>query len=285
LANSVDVTGEHYIASHIAFGGADRSAQAQYEIDMTTTATLESLIDRSRFEHLATSVLRRAEPRYSAVIHTRVNAQGETIVAPIDGLHLIAHSDPPHYIFVQHTTTDRERLRGKWLSNQDADLPKAAAEAKKVRQQQPQAVFTVVLTTNQRVDPQLVLDVHQRAQGEQVAVDIWEQSRLADFLDTTADGHWLRRCYLGIEAERLSADLLRQLGRRSLELYRQEVLLPGHGPLVYRDLVESIVATAVPGGPGLCLPTPGSRSADGRSASSAAPGGGDALTTALRASV
>ena len=220
---------------------------------MTTAATLESLTDRSRFEHLATSVLRKAEPRYSAVIHTGVNAQGETIAAPIDGLHLISHSNPPHYILVQHTTTDRERLRGKWLSNKDADLRKAAAEAKKVREHQPQAVFTVVLTTNQRVDTQLVLDVHQRAHGEQVAVDIWEQSRLADFLDTTADGHWLRRCYLGIEAERLSVDLLRQLGRRSLELYRQEVLLPGHGPLVHRDLVESIVATALPGGPGLCL--------------------------------
>jgi hypothetical protein len=104
---------------------------------MTTAATLESLTDRSRFEHLATSVLRKAEPRYSAVIHTGVNAQGETIVAPIDGLHLISHSTPPHYILVQHTTTDRERLRGKWLSNKDADLRKAAAEAKKVREHQP----------------------------------------------------------------------------------------------------------------------------------------------------
>ncbi len=221
--------------------------------DMTTAATLESLTDRSRFEHLATSVLRKAEPRYSGVVHTGVNAQGETIVAPIDGLHLIPHSSPPHYIFVQHTSTDRERLRGKWLSNKDADLPKAATEAKKVRQQQPQAVFTVVLTTNQRLDPQLVLDVHERAHGEQISVDIWEQSRFADFLDTTADGHWLRRCYLGIEAERLSADLLLQLRRRSLELYRQEVLLPGHGPLVHRDLIEAIAATALRGGPGLCL--------------------------------
>ncbi len=220
---------------------------------MTTATTLESLTDRSRFELLATSVLRKAEPRYSAVIHTGVNAQGETIVAPVDGLHLIPHSSPPHYIFVQHTTTDRERLRGKWLSNKDADLLKAVAEAKKVRQQQPLAVFTVVLTTNQRVDPQLVLDIQQRACGEQMAVDIWEQSRLADFLDTTADGHWLRRCYLGIEAERLSVDLLHQLGQRSLGLYRQEVLLPDYGPLIHRDLIESIVATALQGGPGLCL--------------------------------
>lgn len=220
---------------------------------MTTAATLESFTDRSRFELLATSILRKAEQKYAPVIHTGINAQGETIVAPIDGLHLIPHSSPAHYIFVQHTTADRQRLRGKWLSNSDADLLKAIAEARKIRQSQPDAVFTVVLTTNQRVDTQLGIDVHQWASGERIAVDIWEQSRLADFLDTTPDGHWLRRYYLGIEAERLSAALLHQIGRRSLELYRLEVLMPGQGPLVHRNLVENILTSALPGGPGLCL--------------------------------
>lgn len=194
---------------------------------MTTAASLESMTDRAQFEHLATSVLRKAEPKYAAIIQTGVNAQGETIVAPVDGLHLILHSNPPHYVFVQHTTTDRARLRGKWLSNNDADLPKVAAEASKVRQNQSSAVFTVVLTTNQRVDPQLALDVYDQALADDLTVDIWEQSRLGDFLDSRADGHWLRKFYLGIEAERLSTELLHQLGRRSLELYRQEVLLPG----------------------------------------------------------
>jgi hypothetical protein len=126
---------------------------------MTTAAILESLTHRSRFELLATSVLRKADPKCAAIIQTGINAQGETIVASIDGLHLIPHSNPPHYIFVQHTTTDRERLRGKWLSSKNADLPKAAAEAKKVRQKQPHAVFTVILTTNQGVDQQLAIDV------------------------------------------------------------------------------------------------------------------------------
>jgi hypothetical protein len=208
--------------------------------EMTTASALESLTNRSDFEHLATSVLRKAEPKYAAIIQTGVNAQGETIVAPVDGLHLIPHSNPPHYVFVQHTTTDRGRLRGKWLSNKDADLPKAAAEAEKFRLNQTSAVFTVVLTTSQRVAPELAIDVFQRAQAEQVSVDIWEQSRIADFLDTTADGHWLRRLYLGIEAQRLSADLLHRLGRRSLELYRQEVLLPGQGPPVRPHRGEAV---------------------------------------------
>ena len=171
---------------------------------MTTAAKLESLTDRSQFERLATSVLRKAEPKYSTIIQTGVNAQGETIVAPIDGLLLIPHSDPAHYVFVQHTTTDRDGLRRKWLSERDGDLFKASTEALNVRQRQPDAVFTVVLTTNQRVDPKLFQDVCERAQTAHMVVDIWEQSRLADFLDTTQDGQWLRKSYLGVEAERLS---------------------------------------------------------------------------------
>src|SRR5258708_23966151 len=189
---------------------------------MTTAYALESMTDRSKFERLATSVLRKAESNYAAIIHTGINAQGETIVSPIDGLHQIPLSDPPHYVFVQHTTTDRARLRGKWLTQEDADLTKAAVIAKEVRQKEPLALVTVVLSTNQRLDEQLPLDVYQRGNAEMITVDIWEQSRLADFLDTYGDGHWLRKLYLGIEAERLSVDLLHQLGRQSLELYQKE---------------------------------------------------------------
>src|SRR5262249_26345291 len=118
---------------------------------LSTAARLEAMTDRALFERLATSVLRKADPRYALVIHTGINAQGETIPPPIDGLPLIPHSEPPHYVFVQHTTTDRERLRGKWLVGAGADLPKASAEAVQVRLALPQAVFTVVLCTNQRV--------------------------------------------------------------------------------------------------------------------------------------
>jgi hypothetical protein len=221
--------------------------------EMTTAATLESLTDRSRFEQLATSVLRKAEPRYAAIVHTGVNALGETIVSPIDGLHLIPYTDPPHYIFVQHTTSDRSRLRGKWLSGKGADLRKATAEAKKVRRKQPNAVFTVVLTTNQRLNAKLVLAAYQYAKAGQIEIDIWEQSRLAGFLDTTADGQWLRKLYLGIDSQLLSEDLLRQLGRRSLDAYRQEVMLPGQSLLIHRTIVDDLLKEVLPNGPSVCL--------------------------------
>ncbi len=220
---------------------------------MTTTAVLESLNDRSLFERLATNVLRMAEAKYSAIIQTGVNAQGETIAAPVDGLLLIPYSNPPHYVFVQHTTTDRNRLRRKWLSDKDADLVKAAREAKKIRQKQPHAIFTVVLTCNQRVDIELAIDVYQRAETEGMTADIWEQTRLAAFLDSTSDGHWLRKFYLRIEAEQLSVPLLHQLGRQSLERYKQNILLPDHDTLVQRGLSENIINSVLIGGVGLCL--------------------------------
>ena len=49
---------------------------------ITTAAILEGMTDRAKFELLATSVLRKAEPIYAAIIHTGVNAQGETIEPP-----------------------------------------------------------------------------------------------------------------------------------------------------------------------------------------------------------
>ncbi|MGH7770635.1 MAG: hypothetical protein ACREQA_00175, partial [Candidatus Binatia bacterium] len=210
---------------------------------MTTASLLESMTDRSRFELLATSVLRKADTIYAAIVQTGLNAAGETIVSPIDGIHLVPHSNPPHYVFVQHTTTDRDRLRRKWLTDEDADLPKAVSEAKKIRQGLPSAKFTVVLSTNQRLDKDLVQQVTQAAIAEALDIDIWEQHRIADFLDTTADGHWLRKIYLGVEAERLSEELLRDLCRQSVEKYRREILLPDHNPLVYRRNVDQILGS------------------------------------------
>lgn len=218
---------------------------------LTTTAALESLTDRARFELLATSILRKAEPRYTGIIHTGLNAEGETIVSPVDGLHLIPYTNPPHYVFVQHTTTDRARLRGKWLTATDADLVKAVAEAVRVRRSQSNAVVTVVLTTTQRVDMNFAQDVYREATTHNVVVDIWDQHRLADFLDTTPDGQWLRKYHLGVEANRLSADLLHQIGRASLALYRQEIVPPNHPQLIDRNVAPAILE-AVAGG-GLCL--------------------------------
>lgn len=220
---------------------------------VTTASRLESMTDRSRFELLATSVLRKADATYAAVIHTGVNADGETVVAPLDGLHLVPRSSPPHYVFVQHTTTERSRLRGKWLTNREADFGKAVRVARDVRRDQPDAQFTVVLCTNQRTQCDLVLDISKEASAEGVALDIWEQSRISDFLDSTRDGHWLRKIYLGVEAERLSEELLHHLCVTSVEAYRRNLHISEEDILVRRTVLEEIEHTVDSGETQLCL--------------------------------
>lgn len=220
---------------------------------MTTAAKLESMTDTGQFEHLATSVLRKADTKYAAIIHTGINAQGKTIVDPVDGLCLIPNSDPPHYIYVAHTTTNRSQLLSKWLTCRDADFTKASAKARAVRHGQPHAIFTVVLCTNQRVDSGLAEKVYAKANAEQLSVDIWEHTRLADFLDTTADGHWLRKHFLGIDAERLSEDHLNTLGHLSLQAYWKELLLPDSPPLVHRKEIETTLSEPQISSKELCL--------------------------------
>ena len=219
---------------------------------VTTAALLERITDRAKFELLATSVLRKAEPKYAAIIHTGVNAQGETIVSPLDGIHLVPGSSPAHYVLVQHTTEDRRKLRGKWLTAKDADLTKAIAEATTIRNQLTDAKLTVVFCTNQRADVALVRDVTVEATKANVTADFWEQHRLADFLDNSGDGHWLRKQFLGIDAELLSEDLFRDLCRRSVGAYRGRVL-PVSGDVISRETDREVIRATREGGVNLCL--------------------------------
>src|SRR5438270_9521215 len=79
-----------------------------------TAQRLES-VDHATFERLADAVIASANSAYNAVLHTGVNATGKTVVSPVDGFCLLPSSLPPHFILVQHTTTAKKSLRGKWL--------------------------------------------------------------------------------------------------------------------------------------------------------------------------
>lgn len=181
------------------------------------------MTDRGRFERLATSVLRKDNKDYQTIIHTGVNAQGETVTSPLDGFCLVPASSPPRFLLVEHTTTDKSRLERKWLhdtssqgaskasESDDGDLVKAGRETRQLRIDHPDAAFTVVLTTNQRPSTDLLKKVYKKAKELGVTCDVWDQSRLADLLDSTPEGQWLRKEHLGIEAEMLSPSLLREL--------------------------------------------------------------------------
>jgi hypothetical protein len=183
-----------------------------------TRIKLASISDSGFFESLAAAILRQAKPRlYSTLIETGTNSAGKAVASPIDGLSLISNSSPPHLVAVHHTTTSREKLHSKWLSNL-GDLPKTVRWAASALSEFPNAQVTLALTTNQSVTEELYRDVHAAAHNAGIDVDIWDQTRIADHLDNTADGQWLWR-KLGIDQARLSVDLLHKLSLKSLALY------------------------------------------------------------------
>jgi hypothetical protein len=194
---------------------------------LNTAEALEAITDRGKFERLVTSILRSANCDYAPIIHTGINAQGEPIPSPVDGFCLVAGSKPDHFLFSQHTTTERSNLRRKWLDESDGDLIKAYNKSQEIRKKNPEAKFTIILTTNQHLtmEDNLIIDTYEKAKELKLECDIWEQSRLAGFLDDTPEGHWLRREFLGTEAELLSNSLLGYICKESLARYQKEIQL------------------------------------------------------------
>ena len=202
---------------------------------MNTAEALEAITDRGRFELLVTSVLRKENKDYAYILQTGVNAAGEPVKSPVDGFCQVPGSTPPHFLIIQDTTTERRGLKRKWLydhadapnatsasTSDDGDLVKAGRLTQEITKEFPNAKFTVILATNQYLDLVLLKKVHKKAEKLNMICDIWDQSRLADFLDNTPEGHWLRRQYLDIEAEMLSESLLRSLCEQSLAYYEKE---------------------------------------------------------------
>jgi hypothetical protein len=201
-----------------------------------TAQRLKAMTDRSEFERLAIEVLRHADSSYATAIALGTNALGETVRSVVDGFALVSGSNPPHYVAIESTTTEPDELKRKWLHDHrkvapkagkekrgkttgpadDGDLVKAAAQAVSLQEAATNARFTVVLATNQGIDFELQKQVYVEAVARGVEVDIWERSRFTAFLDTDPTGHYLRLKYFGLSAERLSRELLRELGEKTL---------------------------------------------------------------------
>ena len=173
---------------------------------------------------MATSVLRNSNCDYEAIVHLGINAQGKTIRSPVDGFCRIPGSEPAHYLFAQYTTTDKKSLRSKWLDETDGDLIKSHRLAESLRESMPDAKFKVLLVTNQNIDIDLSMEIDKESEELGLEYEIWEQSRLVDFLDNKPEGHWIRKECLSIEAERLSDSLLKHLCSRSLVRYERNFL-------------------------------------------------------------
>lgn len=207
---------------------------------MSTAEELEKLKEPGKFELLATAVLCKAERNYRGILHSGLNAQSQPIKSPVDGFCRVSDSYPPHFILVEHTV--EVTLEKKWLfdhrtvkpavkarkkrlsESDDGDLLKAGRLAQQIKAELPDAKFTVVLTTNQGLKPDFCLKVEKKAEELGVSVDFWDRSRIARFLDAEPEGQWLRKEYLGLDAEILSEPLLRDLCCKSLNEYQKQFL-------------------------------------------------------------
>jgi len=200
----------------------------------TTEQALAAITDEGLFERLATAILREADPSYASLTHPGVNVTGKTVKSPLDGICFVQDANQPHLVAVHHTITVRNDLKKKWLHDPSkvkprkgrrpaapaGDLLKTAEIVAEEKKRTPNLRATLVLTTNEEPGEALVRAVVAEGRAHGMTIDLWSRSRLSHFLDNQPKGQWLRRTYLGIEQEQLSAELLHELSKRSLEASR-----------------------------------------------------------------
>ncbi len=202
------------------------------------------MTDAGKFERLAVMVLRQTVPDCSELQHVGVNAQEKTIPAPVDAFHFVPGSEPQHIIFACFTTSSE--LKRKWLGgmNEDGtfnnplnegDLVKAVRKANRLRQTHPRAVFTIFLCTNRRASVDLNAEVLAYAAKHSVNVRFLTQSQIRDHLDSDQEGNHLRQLFFGINAKRVSVELLKDFSRISLRKYQNLLLTDFRKPTVSQE--------------------------------------------------
>jgi hypothetical protein len=100
------------------------------------------------------------------------------------------------------------------------DLVKTAEIVVEERARTPELLATLILTTNEEPGEALVRAVRAVGAAHQIEVDVWSRSRLSHVLDTNPTGQWIRRTHLGIEQEMLSQELLGELSKIGLEVFK-----------------------------------------------------------------
>ena len=180
-----------------------------------TRQRLDRITDPGLFEELATAVLRELDPRCRLLAHVGTNPEGRTVPSPLDGITYLSDEGVRRMVAVHHTI--QKKLRPKWLTQPDGDLPKTIAVSHSKMNRIPELRATLILTTNREPREELVHDVEAAAYQAGIDVDICSGSVIAHFLDNEPKGQWLRQNYLGVSQTTLSEDLLRELSVRSIE--------------------------------------------------------------------
>ncbi|WP_434480836.1 hypothetical protein [Gemmatimonas sp.] len=118
-------------------------------------------------------------------------------------------------------------------------MTKAVRIAARLREAHPNTRVLLVLTTNRVPDAGLLQVVHSAAVAGGIDLEIFDRSSIAHILDYTADGTALRRDFLGMATDRLSAALLNQIASESREAYAAEH--PGLAPDEWAEREEDLL--------------------------------------------
>lgn len=194
---------------------------------MYSTAEVLDRMDGTAFEKLCGPILRKMIPELTNLLPSGINAEGRTVKSLADGFCFI---DRNHYA-TAHYTTNASNLKTKWLYNGTArttpkgDLIKSIAQAREMYAQHPAYKFSVFLVSSRHVDDALHLEVNKVTSDDFITVRIIEQRDLVSFLDHDADGQYLRKQFLGIDADRISPSLLTDIIKDNLSRYGQEIYL------------------------------------------------------------
>lgn|GEM_PF-4111767 len=197
-----------------------------------TTAALEAITDPGLFERVAVAALRIHRPHYT-LSTLGVNSDHKTVKAAVDAFGTDRSDGDYHVVFAAHATSPRDQLQRKWLydktvesarrrrraAGEDGDVIKAARVAASIRAQRPDAKVTLVLTTNRVPALELLQMVSAAAGRYHLDIEVFDRSAIAHVLEFTADGTAVRRQLLGIDTDRVSRDLLAEIGRRSAAEY------------------------------------------------------------------
>ncbi|HQS81251.1 MAG TPA: hypothetical protein PKV42_02210 [Thiobacillus sp.] len=202
-----------------------------------TIKQLAAITDAAQFERIATSVLRSAKPSlYANLSHQGVNADGKTVKAPLDNVGWVRIDGDSMFVAAAHTTASRDDLEGKWLhdpatvaprkgrgtpTQPAGDLLKAIGELQKLRVASPGLKASIALTCNREEPADVRVKAEALAATAGVSLDVWSVSRIAQYLDTTADGQAIRHAYLGMPAVLLSKAELLRAGQLSLDARTQ----------------------------------------------------------------
>lgn len=181
-----------------------------------TRRKLEKITDPGLFEKLSHAVLREDDNRCRRLAQTGVNVDGKTVKGTLDGVVYLDLNGKRHMLAVQHTTCRASDLRRKWLHESNGDVAKTVQEFKRGKKDNPNLGGTLILTTNREPPQSLLHDVELASQSEGLEVRVYSVSALAHFLDFEPKGQWIRQEFLSIEPTHLSAELLKELSKKSI---------------------------------------------------------------------